>query len=435
MARSSDKIRRLQDKAARLHAAGKLVEALELYEQIVDAEPHEIAYRQKLAEVYRRLGRDADAIAAYAEVASRFARDGLLLRAIAVGKQILEIDPSHTETQRSLAELYARRRRPASSVATKTAKSQRRGPRTTKKLGDLVKSRPAIRSGGSTSDRSTADEALPSIPLFGDLPKNAFISLLSGLKMIRASEGDVIIHEGKHGDSFFILSRGQMRVEKATEAGRLTLAILHDGAFFGEMALLADAPRTASVVAEVDSELFELDRALLDSTVDKFPSVARVLRDFYRDRLLSTTMAVHPLFAPFSGTERRHLMHLFRSRPFAEGEALIEEGRPGDGLYLLLSGRLEVRVAKSTKPVAVLGPGDLCGEMSLLSNAPTMASVVAANDCLVLRLSRRRFLEVVEANPEVRELIEELVRDRAAENKVQVDAPGNFGTDTGEFLV
>lgn len=422
--------RRLRDKAARLHAEGDLEGAKALYEQVVEADPYEVGYRQRLADVCRRLGKDDEAIEAYEAVAARFAADGLLLRAIAVCKQILEIDPSHTETQHRLADLYSRRRRPPSSVATKAPRTRRKN-RTgaALKLEDLVRSRPQLKQ------QAEPAEALPSIPLFGDLPKNAFISLLGGLKMRRFTAGDSVITEGERGDSFFILSSGRVRIEKGTDAGKLTLAFLHDGAFFGEMALLADGPRTASVVAEVDSLLFELDRELLDRTVAQFPSVARVLRDFYRERLLSTTMAVHPLFSPFSGTERRQLMNMFSSRQFKAGENLITQGEPGEGLYLLLSGKLSVLKSGDRAPVAELGAGDMCGEMSLLSNAPTMASVVAATDALVLRLARRRFLEVADANPEVRELLEAVYRDRLQSNADQFDRRSTLGADSGEFLI
>src|SRR5512136_2973449 len=102
-------LRTLKDKAAELAAKGKVGKAAEVFREILRADPGDLASRQKLAEVLRRGGQVSEAVARYAEVAERFARDGLLIKAIAICKTILELEPGHGETQRTLAGLYARR--------------------------------------------------------------------------------------------------------------------------------------------------------------------------------------------------------------------------------------------------------------------------------------------------------------------------------------
>ncbi|HSM93139.1 MAG TPA: tetratricopeptide repeat protein, partial [Anaeromyxobacteraceae bacterium] len=102
-------LRKLKDKAAELSAKGKLDKAASLYREVVEADPKDLTSRQKLAEALRRAGEIPEAIEEYKLVADRFARDGLLIKAIAICKTILELDPQHVETQGALAELYARR--------------------------------------------------------------------------------------------------------------------------------------------------------------------------------------------------------------------------------------------------------------------------------------------------------------------------------------
>src|SRR5512138_3114786 len=102
-------LRKLKDKAAELAAKGKVEKASGVYREVVEADPKDLASRQKLAEVLRRAGAIADAIEEYKIVADRFARDGLLIKAIAICKTILELDPQHVETQQALADLYSRR--------------------------------------------------------------------------------------------------------------------------------------------------------------------------------------------------------------------------------------------------------------------------------------------------------------------------------------
>src|SRR5512138_3741915 len=106
---SPDELRKLKEKATEAAAKGKFDKAAELFREVAEGDPRDVAARQKLAETLRRAGRMPEAIEAYREVADRFARDGLLIKAIAISKTILELDPQHVETQGVLADLYARK--------------------------------------------------------------------------------------------------------------------------------------------------------------------------------------------------------------------------------------------------------------------------------------------------------------------------------------
>src|SRR5512136_2747615 len=102
-------LRTLKDKAAELAARGKVERAAEVFREILRADPGDLASRQKLAEVLRRGGEIVEAVERYAQVAERFARDGLLIKAIAICKTILELDPEHGRTQQLLADLYSKK--------------------------------------------------------------------------------------------------------------------------------------------------------------------------------------------------------------------------------------------------------------------------------------------------------------------------------------
>jgi CRP-like cAMP-binding protein len=261
----------------------------------------------------------------------------------------------------------------------------------------------------------------PQIPLFSELPKSAFIELLVQMDMKEMNAGDYVITEGEVGDSFFVVATGKVRVVRKTETGEeVTLAYLTDGAFFGEMALLQDGARTASVIVEEESQIFEISKAVLDRVVAAFPSVANVLRNFYTQRLLSTVVATHPLFRPFDSEQRRGLMEMFKSKPFKKGDAILQEGKKGTGLFLLLNGKLSVvktRDDGQELELAELGPGDLFGEMSLLTNQPTTASVVALTDCFVLRLSKKNFDEVIMTHPQILEMVAQVSEERRSFNE------------------
>jgi CRP/FNR family transcriptional regulator, cyclic AMP receptor protein len=105
-----------------------------------------------------------------------------------------------------------------------------------------------------------------------------------------------------------------------------------------------------------------------------------------------------PLFA---GLSRRHLTKIARlgfSKRYASGSALVKSGDPGEHFFLILDGRAGVRAGARR---VGLGIGDFFGEMSLLDGEPRSATVAAQTDVLVMMVSRRKFLKLLESEPRI----------------------------------
>jgi CRP-like cAMP-binding protein len=261
------------------------------------------------------------------------------------------------------------------------------------------------------------------VPLFDDLSQEAFVALVNRLGYHRHEPGHVIIREGDPGRSFYIIIEGRVRIYKAGEDGKeITLAHLGEGAFFGEMALLSGAPRTANVSAEDDTEVLEISDSVLRRLAGAHPQVARSLKRFYRLRLLNNVMAISPLFKDFDPAEQRQIVEKFRLRQAAPGEILIKEGTQSDGLYVVLHGAVEV--AAQTVDLATLKEGDIFGEMSLLTRQPATATVTSRGNSLLLRLPRDHFQELVVTHPQILALVSELTEQRAAATRAALEQHG-----------
>jgi len=257
--------------------------------------------------------------------------------------------------------------------------------------------------------------ALPKIPLFSDLPEDAFIALFERCPLRRFEPTDLVIQQGSLGDSFFVICGGSVKVYRNDGEVRRDIATLNEGAFFGEMALLSGAPRTASVeAASEDTQLLEISAPILTELSHKHPTVAQALKKFCRQRLLTNVMSSSALFAPFSRTERRQLVERFRARDVQKGDVLIKEGQRSDGMYVVLSGEIEVRLG--LHPVASLKEGDIFGEMSLLTKAPATATCAAARRTSLLRLPREDFDQIVLSHPQILVLVSELTDERKKQN-------------------
>ena len=125
--------------------------------------------------------------------------------------------------------------------------------------------------------------------------------------------------------------------------GRQTeLAKLGENAVFGEMALLSAQPRTASVGCLTEVDLLEVGRQSLATLADELGHVAEALHGFTRERLLGNLMATAPLFKPFSRMQQRDLLRRFTSHDVAPGTIVINENEDGRGLFVVLSGELDV---------------------------------------------------------------------------------------------
>ena len=170
-----------------------------------------------------------------------------------------------------------------------------------------------------------------------------------------------------------------------------------------------------------DADLLEVGRQSLASLADELGPVAEALHGFTRERLLGNLMATSPLFRPFNRMQQRDLLRRFTSHDVAAGTVVIHEAEPGRGLFVVLSGELDVSRRASdgtTVPLGGLGTGDVFGEMSLLSGASTTATVVAQRPATVLFLAREYVERVVAAVPEIKSYLEALAEDRAIDNQL-----------------
>ena len=104
---------------------------------------------------------------------------------------------------------------------------------------------------------------LRNIPIFAPLPPVTLEQLAAHLGHVRVAAGDVVFREGDSGDRFYVVERGEVMVEPQ---GRPPVT-LGRGGYFGEIALLRDVPRTATVTARIDTELWALERDIFIAAV------------------------------------------------------------------------------------------------------------------------------------------------------------------------
>jgi CRP/FNR family transcriptional regulator/CRP/FNR family cyclic AMP-dependent transcriptional regulator len=123
----------------------------------------------------------------------------------------------------------------------------------------------------------------------------------------------------------------------------------------------------------------------------------------HRGEALDSLRAI-PLFAQVSDEDLASIASLLIERRLPKNKTVVEEGTPGDYMYVIREGRVKVTKLSGDgreKILEMLEAGAFFGEMSLLDSAPRSASVKALTDVRVLALSRKDFLNVLRRSPDL----------------------------------
>lgn len=145
----------------------------------------------------------------------------------------------------------------------------------------VVAWRPLARVDAAARVPAEAIALLRSVPMFAPLAPPTLERLASNLSPVSVPAGTVIIREGDAGDRFFVVAEGEARVRSHGQE-----TVLHGaGACFGEIALLRDVPRTATVTAGTDMLLYSLRRDVFLESVTGHPMSLEAADELIRDRM------------------------------------------------------------------------------------------------------------------------------------------------------
>lgn len=199
--------------------------------------------------------------------------------------------------------------------------------------------------------------------------------------------GETVIKEGDAGAVLFVVESGSLDCFKQIDGADKHLKTYEPGEAFGELALLYNAPRAATIIAKTEAHLYELDRNTFNHIVK---DAAQRKRDKYEDFLSSVS-----ILQSIDNYERGKIADTIKEQRYQAGEKIISEGDEGSVFYLVISGEAvatkTLAGASEATEVMQYGPGDYFGELALLKNAPRAANVVAKSEVKVATIDRDSF--------------------------------------------
>jgi cGMP-dependent protein kinase len=241
----------------------------------------------------------------------------------------------------------------------------------------------------SAGSKQLIRDAVQKNDFLRQLAKEQVIELVECMFEMRARAGQWVIQEGEPGDRLFVVAEGQLQVSRE---GTILGNCIGPGTVMGELAILYNCTRTASVQAVSDVSLWVLDRSA-------FQMITMRLGMERHSQLMNFLNKVS-IFENLSEDRISKMADVMDQDYYAGGHYIIREGEKGDTFFVINSG--QVRVTQSIegehepREIRILKQGDFFGEKALLGEEVRTANVIAMNPGVeVLTLDRESFLKLI----------------------------------------
>jgi len=202
-----------------------------------------------------------------------------------------------------------------------------------------------------------------------------------------------IIKQGDDGDVLYVIEKGILDCYKKFpgQDDEVLVKTCNAGDAFGELALLYNCPRAASVESRVDCVLWQLDRETFNAIVK---DAASKKREMYEGFLKSVS-----LLESMEAYERMQVADALKTEHFNEGDHIVKQGDPGEKFYLVEDGNCvatkQFSPDQAPQQVMQYGKGDYFGELALLKNEPRAATIIATGKTKVAALDRKTFARLL----------------------------------------
>jgi CRP-like cAMP-binding protein len=136
---------------------------------------------------------------------------------------------------------------------------------------------------------NTEVELLRRVPLFSGIEPARLKLLAYTSDVVTYQPGQVLMRQGDIGDAAYVIINGDAEVTVATSGGNIPVAQLHDGDFLGEIAILCDTPRTATITAKGEVKALRIRKEPFFQLLRQFPEIAVEMTRLLAERLTRTT--------------------------------------------------------------------------------------------------------------------------------------------------
>lgn len=402
---------------------------IEEYRKHAQQDPNNVTTRLKLGELYAKIGDKKAAIQEYTTAAIQYANDGFLVKAIAVNKIIVRLDPARQEALDRLSDLYFQRGITADSFVQEYRDAHHHGEEqeisAPPEAGEQAEPLEEIDLTAIPREQVPLGLYGETVSLLASLSEESRKWLEKQTTLHKARAKEYLLRDAVEPESLFVLLEGEAKIYTKDKEGEETLLEqLGIGGFWGGIFLFApirqtqdaEAENPLSVIADQDCRVLEIPKAALAALVKREPDLSEsLLLAYYKRKTSDITLARVPLFSHLDPIERRKIAEQFTPVTIHKGATILTEGEMGDEMYVIKSGQVGVyttlveeeggvSVIKTDQDrlhLATLKAGDFFGEQALITREPRSATIIALTDVQLMKFTKHDLAVVVKQHPRV----------------------------------
>lgn len=240
----------------------------------------------------------------------------------------------------------------------------------------------------SPQEKLRITKLLKTLLLFSTLDKRNIEIIVDAMEVLNCEAGETVIKQGDKGKELFVVTSGRLDCFKETNSEEtIHLKEYGPGDYFGELALLYNTPRAATIISLEDSQLLSLDRLTFNNIVKTSMMKNNAKFEEFLEKV--------PILSQLHSYERSRLTDCLLIKEYEAGEYVINEGEKGDSLFFVIEG---TAVALKHNPstgteveVFSYKENSYFGELALLRDEPRAASIKATSDLRCARIDRNSF--------------------------------------------
>jgi len=226
--------------------------------------------------------------------------------------------------------------------------------------------------------------------LFQALDDEDIKILIPAMSRVTVDHSNYIIRQGEEGNCLFLIDSGALECfrEDAGQSSRIHLKECTAGDVIGELALLYNAPRAASIIARTECKLWRLDRPTFQFIMRSGSIRRREKYELFMRRV--------PLFSQLDAYDISQIMEAIIPRDYYPGETIIKEGESGAKTFFILESGHADAFKGEQLVLRYEVPGEYFGELALMNEAPRSATIIASSaGCRVLTIDGESFNRLI----------------------------------------
>jgi len=230
--------------------------------------------------------------------------------------------------------------------------------------------------------RSLIFDAIKPNVLFENDTKAEVLQIIDVFKPQEYKKGDVVIQQGDEGSEFFVVESGNLTIQIAVKGEDGEESQVHGGNYgrggaFGEIALIFDTPRAATIKATSDCRLWSLDKKTFRSVIQQLRYEEHKEKNVFIKNCVVNGKKFTEVFDPMQVED---LTIATKVDTYKMGEVILREGVMGDTFYIVKSGTIESYATEAIGTTKVLGEKEVFGTTSLLKGVASPFTYKAMSD-------------------------------------------------------